>query len=177
MRKSGTILILCIAFLIIYFLQLNFFSNFTIAGVKPNLFIIFVLFIGLYAGKEVGAIFGVFIGLWIDFLGSDLIGISAIALGAIGFFGGYLEKSLSKDSKITVMILVAAFSVAYETFIYLYRGAILSANIEILLFIKILTIEVIYNTLLTIILYPAMQHFGYKIEDVFKKTQILTRYF
>ena len=73
MKKSVTILILCITFLIIYFLQLNFFSSFTIAGVKPNLFIIFMLFIGLYAGKKVGAIFGIFIGLWIDFLGSDLI--------------------------------------------------------------------------------------------------------
>ena len=177
MKKARTILILCVTFLIIYFLQLNFFSSFTIAGIRPNLFIIFVLFISLYAGKKVGAIFGVFIGLWIDFLGSDLIGISAIALGAIGFSGGYLEKNLSKDSKITVMILVAGFTVAYETFIYFYRGAILSSNIEILLFIKILAIEVLYNTLLTIILYPSMQHFGYKIEDVFKKTKILTRYF
>ena len=75
------------------------------------------------------------------------------------------------------MLLVIGSSIAYETFIYLYRAAILSANVEILLFIKILAIEVLYNTLLTIILYPAMQHFGYKIEDVFKKTQILTRYF
>ena len=48
---------------------------------------------------------------------------------------------------------------------------------KIIPFIITLLIEVIYNTLLTIILYPMMQKLGYKIEDIFKGQQILTRYF
>ncbi len=93
------------------------------------------------------------------------------------FCGGYLEKNLSKDSKITVMIMVASATASYEIFIYLYRAAILKSNVEIFLFIRILLIEIIYNTLLTIIIYPLMQKLGYKMEEVFKKPQILTRYF
>jgi len=92
-------------------------------------------------------------------------------------FGGYLEKDFSKDSKITVMLMCATATAGYELFVYLYKGAVLSANIELLLFTKILVIEIIYNTLLTIILYPLMQKLGYKMESVFNKTQILTRYF
>ncbi|MDE5830952.1 MAG: hypothetical protein K2H53_04865 [Clostridia bacterium] len=95
----------------------------------------------------------------------------------MGFYGGYLDKNLSKDSKITVMIMCATATASYETFVYLYRVAVLSANVEIFLFIKILLVEIIYNTLLTIILYPLMQRLGYKMEGIFKKTQILTRYF
>ena len=91
--------------------------------------------------------------------------------------GGYLEKNLSKDSKITVMILVAIGTISYETFIYLYRAMIYSSNIEILLFIRILAIEVLFNTLLTIIIYPLMQKLGYILENIFKREQILTRYF
>ncbi len=57
MKKIITAIILLIAFVITYFLQLNFFNWFTIAGVKPNLFIILVLFIGLYAGVRMGSCF------------------------------------------------------------------------------------------------------------------------
>lgn len=91
--------------------------------------------------------------------------------------GGYLEKSLSKDSKITMILLTVAATALTETFIYFYKGLILSSNIEILSFIRILLIEMVYNGILTIILYPLMQKFGYKIEHIFKDPQILTRYF
>jgi len=91
--------------------------------------------------------------------------------------GGYLDKNFSKDSKITVIILVISATAIYEIFIYLYKAIVISIEIEILPFIKILIIEIIYNALLTIILYPLMQKIGYKIEDIFKNPQILTRYF
>ena len=73
MKKCITILILCIVFVIVYFLQLNFFNWFTIAGIKPNMFIILVLFIGLYSGAKMGSAFGVVFGFAIDFLGSSMI--------------------------------------------------------------------------------------------------------
>lgn len=88
-----------------------------------------------------------------------------------------MEKDFSKDSKITVMIMCAAATAIYELFVYLYKGAVLSANIEMFIFIRILIVEILYNTLLAIILYPLMQKLGYKIESVFNKTPILTRYF
>ena len=75
------------------------------------------------------------------------------------------------------MILVAIGTVSYELFIYLYRAMIYSSNLELLLFAKILLIEVAYNTLLTIIIYPLMRRLGYVLEDIFKREQILTRYF
>lgn len=93
------------------------------------------------------------------------------------FCGGIFEKNFSKDSKITVMLMCAIATVSYETFIYLYRSIALSANIEIWTFIKILSIEILFNTLITVIIYPLMQKLGYKIEAIFKKPQILTRYF
>ena len=93
------------------------------------------------------------------------------------FYGGYLDKNLSKDSKITILLLVMGFTAGYEIFIYIYKSLILSSLIEIDIFTKKLFIEVLYNVLITIILYPIIQKLGYKIEDVFKNPQILTRYF
>lgn len=96
MKKVITIALLFITFIIIYFLQLNFFSWFTIAGIKPNLFIIFVLFIGLYAGIKMGTAFGIIFGFIIDILGNSVIGGGIVALGIIGFMRRILRKKLIK---------------------------------------------------------------------------------
>lgn len=93
------------------------------------------------------------------------------------FYGGYLDKRLSKDSKITILLLVIGITAGYEIFISIYKNITLSTYIEADIFFKILLIEIIFNILLTIALYPLMQRFGYKMEDVFKNQQILTRYF
>ncbi len=70
-----------------------------------------------------------------------------------------------------------ASTIVYEICEYTYKIIILKLSAEIIPFIKILAIETIYNAILTIILYPIMQKLGYKIEDTFKNSQILTRYF
>lgn len=93
------------------------------------------------------------------------------------FYGGYLDKNLSKDSKITMLLLVMGFTAGYEIFIYIYKSIILSSLVEIDIFSRKLLIEILYNILITIILYPLMQKLGYKMEDIFKNPQILTRYF
>ena len=177
MKKTLTILIMIISFFIIYFLQANFFSWFTIAGVKPNLFIIFVLFISLFAGMKVGIPLGIFIGLFLDIIIGKNIGTTSIMLGIIGLIGGYFDKNFSKESKITMMLMVIGSTCIFEIGVYILQIIQLSVNVEITPFITILLIEILYNTILTIILYPIMQKWGYRIENNFKGQQILTRYF
>lgn len=67
MKKTIIFITLFIVFLLIYFLQMNFFSWFTIAGVKPNLFVILILVIGLFTGRINGIICGIIAGLFLDF--------------------------------------------------------------------------------------------------------------
>jgi len=55
------------------------------------------------------------------------------------------------------MIMCAISTAIYEIFGYLYRGAVLSSNIEAGVFTQKLLIEIVYNTLLTIIIYPAIR--------------------
>lgn len=67
MKKVLIVFLLFIAFFIIYFLQSNFFNWFTIGGIKPNLFVILVLFVGLFAGRIRGILFGAIFGIFLDF--------------------------------------------------------------------------------------------------------------
>ena len=85
MKKILSIIIIFIVFILIYFLQSNFFIWFNIAGVKPNLFIILSLFVGIFIGKIYGASIGILLGLLLDLFIGKALGINAIVLGVAGF--------------------------------------------------------------------------------------------
>ena len=177
MKKTIAIISLIIAFFVIYFLQTNFFTWFTISGVMPNLFILLVLFIGLFVGKKVGFILGVVFGIILDLLLGQAIGITAFLLAVIGLVSEYLDRSFSKDSRIMLMMIVIVGTLFFEVGYYIFKILRCGAIFEFIPFIKILIIEIIFNLILTIILYPVIQKMGNKLEDIFKSKKILSRYY
>ena len=177
MRKFGIVIGFIITFFIIYFLQVNIFSNFTINGVAPNLFIIFILFIGLFANQFLGISLGIFVGIILDLLYGKTIGITPFMLCIIGYLGSYFDKNFSKENKFTIIFMVLGATLIFEFGNYFINSIILDFEREFFYFFKILIIECLYNILLTIIIYPIIQKLGYIIDRSFKRSNILTRYF
>ena len=177
LKKFLSIICLILTFFITYFLQANFFTWFTISGVMPNLFVVLVLFIGLFIGKKLGLVFGLVFGIYLDLLLGKAVGISGVMLGLIGLIGEYLDKNFSKDSRITMILMVASSTIIYEIGCYIFQILKWNILIEIIPFIRTLIIEVIFNIVLVIILYPLIQKAGYYLENLFKKKTVLTRYF
>ena len=141
---------------IIYFLQANFFSWFTISGIKPNLFVIFILFIGLFGNRSMGIIYGAVFGIFLDLVYKIDVGINLIGLVLVGLIAILFNKNFSKDSRITIMFMVFGTTVIFELITYFVTYVLYSTNLEI---------------------YPLMQKFGYYIENTYKGNKILTRYF
>ena len=177
MKKVLSIILIILAFFIIYFLQSNFFIWFNMAGVMPNLFIILVLFIGLFAKRKLGLIFGIIFGFYIDIVLGKTLGISSLLLATIGFLGEILSKNFSKDSRFTMMLMVIGTTIIYEIAAYIFIVLKTDGQIEIFSFFKILLIEVFFFFFLTIIIYPLMKKAGYKLENVFEDKVMLTRFF
>ena len=177
MKKAGIAIGLIVTFIIIYLLQANLFSWFNLAGVKPNLFVILVLTIGLFAGKGIGITFGIVFGFILDLLMGKSIGICIAMLGITGFVGGYLGKNFSKDSRITMITIIAGTTFIYETGTVFLNFFINKTQIQFWYLIKTLLIEIIYNSIITIIIYPLIIKFGYAIEEIFKRNKMFTRYF
>lgn len=177
MKKVIINISLIVITLVVYFMQANFFSWFHIVGIMPNLFVILVLFIGLFANRTMGTIYGLVVGLILDLIIGTKIGIYSICLGLVGFLATIFDKNFSKDSRMTIMVMVVASTCIFEFLCYALNYMVNSTNTEVLNFIRILFVENIYNLILTIILYPLMQKFGYYMENEYKGNKILTRYF
>lgn len=177
MKKVLINIMLVITFIVLYILQSNLFNWFKIAGVMPNLFIIYILFIGLYANKTTGITYGIIIGLLLDLFIGKKVGITAIMLGVVAIIGVIFDRNFSKENRVTLIIMVLVSTIAFEVGSYVLAYFIYNNYIQLWPFIQILLIECVYNALLTIILYPLIQILGNKIEEEYKGNKILTRYF
>lgn len=176
MKKVLVYIGIFIAFIFIYLLQSNLFTWFNIAGVQPNLFIILILFCGLFTGKISGLICGVIFGILIDLFAHTSVIIEPMMLGVLGFASGLLAKNFSKENRLNIMIMVIATTFIYEIGVYTLKILMNGLQLELLGFIKIIFIEILYNSMITIIIYPMIQYFGSKIEDKLFGNKVL-RYF
>lgn len=167
-------LILLITFFIIYFLQANIFPFITISGVVPNLFVMFILFIGLYGNSFLAITFGVLCGFWIDSIYGNCLGITSACLTIVGFIATWFDSLWSKDEKISIIIMVIVSTIIFEMASYFLNSVIFEFKFELAPFLKILAIEGLYNMLLTIIFFVPFKKLGYKMERNLKRNNMYT---
>lgn len=177
MKKVLTTITCILIFLIIYFIQSNFFNWFNVAGIKPSLYIIFVLYIGLFMGRRIGLPLGILFGILLDIFSGRTIGICGVMLGLVGLIGGYIDKKFSKESKITIILCVYVLTCFYELGVYLLNSFMYNGTIELLVFSKRVLVEAGFNCIILIVFYPILKRLGYYVQDIFRGNNILTRYF
>lgn len=169
MKRTIAITVFFIVFLIIYFLQSNFFCWYNIAGIEPNIFIIFMLFIGLYAGKKYGFVVGVIFGFLLDLFIGKRIGLNGFMLGITGVLGGILARNYSQGNRITFILITAGITILVEMLSYILQIAVMHSQILFIKYISIIIIEAIYNSIITIILYPLIQKMGNIVGRIFNE--------
>ena len=117
------------------------------------------------------------IGLFTDFLFSDSIGISAVLFMLIGYSGEILQKRFPKNSKITLIIMSSITTGIYELLRVCYRYIFFSSQMGFVQFITTVAIELLFNALLIIILYPIINKSAIVVDDTFNGNDTITKYF
>ena len=132
----------------------------------------------MFLGRGPGFAFGMLFGLLLDFFVGKRIGLNAIMLSSAGIAGGILDKSFSKESRITFMTMSFVVTIFCEIINYTLQIIILNTQATFISFMQIVMIEAVFNSVLVIILYPLIQKAGYTIEEFFyERKRTLMRYY
>lgn len=164
--------ILLLVFGVLYFFQTNIFPLIPISGITPNLFVIFILVIGLFGNNFLALLFGIIVGSFIDLTYNEMIGITPAMFCFIGFIATWFDSLWSKDEKISIIIMVALSTLFFEFGSYFIKSILIDFDLEIKYFFKILFWEEIYNILLTIIFFGMIKKLGYMMERKLKRNNM-----
>lgn len=75
-------------------LQTTLLNSITIMGIKPDLALIVVYFVGLFGGEMRGAMTGLALGYLMDLLSGGMWGIHLVTKPTLGFLAGLLGRTL-----------------------------------------------------------------------------------
>lgn len=153
MKKLFTCLIVFFMIIFSIFLQLNFFNIISLFGVSANIGIVIVVIIGLASGKISGGIIGFVYGVIIDATFSKIIGPYILVYTLIGYFAGSLNKSFSKESKMSAVMLVSICTILGELLVYFILMAYLGYEWRTIKVLTVVLLEAIYNILITLIIF------------------------
>lgn len=146
-------LVMSILFLFGIILQSTLFPHLSIAGVKPDLVLVFVVFYAMLQGPKEGARAGLVGGLLQDILFGQNLGMNIMAKLTTGYLFGFLERRIYKKNLIIPMITVFVATFLNETILYLFRLAVGTSTGYLISIRSIIVIAAIYNSLLSLFMY------------------------
>lgn len=119
-----------------------------------------------------GGVCGFLFGMYLDIINGKVIGISAVCLCIVGFFSEFINKNISNDNKFTIILMIAVNTFVYEFLAYIFSIWKLSVNPEFLAFFKTIIVEILFNSVLIIILYPIIQIFRDFLNNIFENKKM-----
>ena len=75
------------------------------------------------------------------------------------------------------MFMSAIATLECEIISYILQIILFKLSIEIIQFIKIVLLEILFNSIIIVIIYPIIKKAGTALERIFTESKILTRYY
>ncbi len=144
--------------LLIAVLQTTWFEYIEILGVKPNLFLVYVLMLSFFCSKKESVILGLLFGFVSDILIGKFLGMNALLCSVSGFFTAYFcEKMLGSKNVLIAFLFTVVISVFYETVNHLFSFLMLGDVDLGYAFKDVILMESVYNGLTVFLLYPIIK--------------------
>lgn len=147
-----TFLVLVLLSVIGLILQSTIFNDLSIAGVKPDFILIFIVFYSIIRGHKKGAAAGFVLGLMEDIYLGRFIGMNALAKGLTAFAAGWLTRGAFSEN-LFVPIITTFLSTLFNNFIFLILGKTAGLQWAMSLWLWKAVPIAIYNTCLVPFMY------------------------
>ncbi len=139
-------------------LQSTLLVKLTLLGVIPQLELVVIVAIAFTDGPRVGAVAGFFGGLLVDLMiPQSTVGISALVFTLVGYAVGTFRQYTTADSIWTPVLVVALSSCVAEGGYAILSVILGQPWVSIDYTLKIIALVVLYNCLLTPLVYPVVR--------------------
>lgn len=143
--------------LLISVMQVTLADVISVFGIKPNFFLVYAIVYALLCEKKEAAATGAVFGLALDILAGRFLGAHTILLMITCFFASHLcETVLNRKNIFISAVIVAVFTLIYETIYYVFAFSVLK---ELRLggeFAAVLGGECLYNIAFSFAFYVIM---------------------
>ena len=130
---------------ICFILQTSVFELIKVAGIAPNLLLIFISSIAVMRGQKPGMIVGFFSGLLMDIFYGSTIGGFAFLYMMFGFVVGFFHRIYYSDDNILPLVLIGVNDLVYGVIMYILCG-LLHNHLRIVYYLKNIIIpELVYT--------------------------------
>ena len=149
---------------ICFLLQSTVFQSLDFGGIVPNLLIVLTASFGFMRGDIAGLVIGFICGLLCDICYGDVIGFQALIMMYIGYLNGKFSGIFyPEDVKLPLALIVLSdfsFGVINYFLLFLMRG-----RLDFPFYLKTIIVpEVIYTTIVTLLLYPIIMKINFALE-------------
>ena len=162
-------IVIAIEILICFLLQTTIFKQFALAGIVPNLLLIITVTYGFLRGRKVGIAVGITCGLLVDFMYADLIGIYAVIFMLIGYANGLFGKIFNRSDRVVPIVLIGFSQFGYFILYYIINF-LLRGKLNIFFYFTTIALpEIVYTTIISILVYRIFYNIDNKIDGLYKK--------
>lgn len=162
-------LVIAILILFCFLLQSTVFQSLSFNGISPNLLIVLTAACGFMRGEKEGLVIGFFCGLICDIFYGDVIGFYALITMYIGYLNGKFSGVFyPEDIKLPMGLIIVSdlsYGLTCYIFLFLLRGKL---NFPYY-FLHVILPEMVYTTVITLLLYPLILWINTRLEKVKKR--------
>ena len=142
------LLIQFILLVLLFSIQSAVLGGFSVAGIVPDLALIYVVYCGIFFPGSRGAVMGLVVGFIQDCLSGGLLGINTLSKSLIGFFFSTLKDKLFVEGILPICLFVVASSIFDGLIFYVIFISLLKGDVGTQFLYTKLPIFALYNAFL-----------------------------
>lgn len=147
-------IIVLIQIVLCFLLQSSVFSYFELAGVVPDIALIFIVAVAYKNGQIPAMTVGMLLGLLYDVCFGDVIGISALLYLVIGFLAGFSHKIYDKRDLVIPLVTIAVGEFLYSFFYYVFEFLLRNRTALGYYMPNVILPRIVYTVAVAVIIYP-----------------------
>ena len=155
------------AFLILFcfLLQSTVFQWIEFNGIVPNLLIILTAAFGFMRGEKEGLVIGFICGLFCDIFFGDVIGFQSLVMMYLGYLNGKFSGGFYPEDIKLPMALIIVSDLSYSMICYICLFLLRGRLDFPYYFMNVILPEVVYTTVVTLVLYPLVLFVNVRLEN------------